>query len=182
MNVFVTNKNTKLCAIDHCDKHVVKMNIEYPQLLSTAHRLLDGDEYIGTSKTGRKARRWRHPEFEDQLYKASHIQHPSAVWTRQSDQHYMWLYQLWCDLLDEYTHRYGKKHLSGEKLRDILATPPKNIPKTPWVDPPPAMKAYPQCIVEGNIVESYRNYYRVAKRDFAKWTKRQTPEWYQYGC
>ena len=86
-----------------------------------------------------------------------------------------------CDLLDEYTHRYGKKHLSGEKLRDILATPPKNIPKTPWVDPPPAMKAYPQCIVEGNIVESYRNYYRVAKRDFAKWTKRQTPEWYHYG-
>ena len=29
----------------HCDKHVVKMILEYAQLLSTAHRVLDGDEW-----------------------------------------------------------------------------------------------------------------------------------------
>ena len=29
----------------HCDKHVVKMIIEYAQLMSTAHRMLDGEEY-----------------------------------------------------------------------------------------------------------------------------------------
>ena len=31
----------------HCDKHVVKMIIEYAQLMSTAHRVLDGDPYEG---------------------------------------------------------------------------------------------------------------------------------------
>ena len=28
----------------HCDKHVVKMILETAQMLSTAHRVLDGDE------------------------------------------------------------------------------------------------------------------------------------------
>ena len=34
----------------HNDKHVVKMNIEYCQLMSTAHRVLDGEEYYDKTK------------------------------------------------------------------------------------------------------------------------------------
>ena len=50
--------------------------IEYVQLLSTVHRVLDGTEYIGTTKTGRKAKRYRlDDDREDILYKASHIKH-----------------------------------------------------------------------------------------------------------
>ena len=59
MNIFELDENPLVCASMHCDKHVVKMPIEYAQLLSTAHRVLDGEEYIGETKTGRKAKRYR---------------------------------------------------------------------------------------------------------------------------
>jgi len=42
MNVFYLDRNPITAAQMHCDKHVVKMILEYAQLLSTAHRLLDG--------------------------------------------------------------------------------------------------------------------------------------------
>ena len=61
------------------------MIIEYGQLLSTAHRVLDGTMEWGQTKTGRKAKRWRLPDDrERELYLASHIQHPSGVWVRSS--------------------------------------------------------------------------------------------------
>ena len=45
MNLFYLSKDPTECATLHCDKHVVKMIIEYAQLMSTAHRMLDGEEY-----------------------------------------------------------------------------------------------------------------------------------------
>jgi hypothetical protein len=47
----------------HCNKHVVKMIIEYAQLMSTAHRMIDGTEYNDLSINGRRIKRWRHPEL-----------------------------------------------------------------------------------------------------------------------
>lgn len=44
MNIFYLDCSPKLCAEYHVDKHVVKMILEYAQLLSTAHRMLDGVE------------------------------------------------------------------------------------------------------------------------------------------
>jgi hypothetical protein len=29
-----------------------------------------------------------------------------------------------------------------------------------------------------DVIESYRNYYRGAKKDFAKWKNREIPEWF----
>jgi hypothetical protein len=40
------------------------------------------------------------------------------------------------------------------------------------------MKEFPQCIVNGDPVQSYRNFYNVAKKSFATWKKRPTPEWF----
>ena len=58
----------------HNNKHTVKMIIEYAQLLSTAHRLLDGEEYTDLTANGRRIKRWRiEDEREKQLMKASHI-------------------------------------------------------------------------------------------------------------
>ena len=45
MNIFYLHKDPKICAEQHLDKHVVKMLIEYAQLMSTAHRMLDGVMY-----------------------------------------------------------------------------------------------------------------------------------------
>ena len=58
MNIFYLSDDPQLCAEQHCDKHVVKMCIEYAQLLSTAHRILDGKEYT-VIQNGRRIKRWR---------------------------------------------------------------------------------------------------------------------------
>ena len=180
MNFFNLDKDPHTCATYHLDKHVVKMSIEYPQMLSTAHRILDGVQYQGKSKTGRNVKRWRHPDdgMESVLYKVCHVNHPTSVWVRESKANYDHMYDTWLALLREYTYRYGKIHLSGSKLSVPLKYAPSNIPRQKYCDPPPAMKAYPDCIVEGDSVASYRNYYREAKSGFAKWTKRPIPEWW----
>lgn len=54
MNIFYTNNDPRLCAMEHVDKHTVKMLTEYNQLLSTAHRVLDGKQVAGLSTSGRK--------------------------------------------------------------------------------------------------------------------------------
>jgi len=111
MNIFYLDNAPKLCAEMHVDKHCVKMILEYAQLLSTAHRVIDGTLVDGYSKTGRKQKRYVLSDSRDTtLYSATHINHPSAIWVRQSEQNYRWLFTLFCELLDEYTHRYGKLH------------------------------------------------------------------------
>ena len=59
MNRFILDKGPITAAKYHCDKHVVKMILEECQMLSSAHRFLDGVEIEGKSKSGRKAKRWK---------------------------------------------------------------------------------------------------------------------------
>jgi hypothetical protein len=176
MNIFYLHPDPRICAEFHNDKHVVKMIIEYAQLMSTAHRVLDGEEYIDLTANGRKIKRWRLPdEREQELMKASHMNHPSGVWTRASDLNYLWLYQLWRQLLVEYTHRYGKNH-SCERLINALSVIPKNIKIGFFTEPTPAM---PDDVkVLGDSLASYRNYYTKNKTHLAKWKKRSVPDWY----
>lgn len=178
MNVFYLDKNPSICAELHCDKHVVKMIIEYAQLMSTAHRVLDGEIYIDTTANGRSIKRWKHPSehFEEVYYKASHVNHPSAIWTRQSKANYEWLYAMWYQLCLEYTYRYGKTHETFRKLATALSFTPLNISEGEFTEPPPAMPD--EHKVEGNSISSYKQYYVKEKASFAKWTKRNIPEWF----
>ena len=41
MNIFYLDHDVQKCAEMHCDKHVVKMILEYAQLLCTAHHAKD---------------------------------------------------------------------------------------------------------------------------------------------
>ena len=117
MNIFYLHEDPVRSAQLHCDKHVVKMIIEYAQMLSTAHRMLDGTQYIDQS-SGRRIKRWRlaNPYMESFLYKASHINHPSAVWVRENAIQYQYMYDMFVALCDEYTYRYGKVHMTDDKL------------------------------------------------------------------
>ena len=45
MNIFYLDKDPVIAAQMSCDKHCIKMILESAQMLSTAHRVLDGDEY-----------------------------------------------------------------------------------------------------------------------------------------
>ena len=184
MNIFYLHNDPKICAEMHNDKHCIKMILEYAQLLSTAHRYLDGTPNdIRSATTGRKQVRYILPDGRnDLLYSATHINHPSAVWVRQSVSNYMWLSNLLVELCKEYTYRYGKIHKCErdglvQMLHDMV---PDNIALTGFTEPTPAM---PDDVkIAGNSLASYRNYYISNKQHLASWkgkvNSRNIPEWF----
>lgn len=176
MNIFHLHKDFDKAALMHNDKHVVKMCVEYAQLMSTSHRVLDGEMYYSKTKSGAKIRRWRlDGNREPLLYKASHIDHPSNLWTRKTFSNYMYIYGLWDSLCKEYTHRYDKIHMSYTKLKDVLIYPPDNISSGPLTE---FAQAMPDECKDSDPVIAYRNYYREHKAEFSKWSKRNVPEWF----
>jgi len=176
MNIFYLSNNPIECAELHVDKHVVKMILEYAQLLSTAHRVLDGTPtVVRRETTGRKQTRYiLDGVLDGVLYSATHINHPSAVWVRQSDKNYDWLFSLFQACLDEYTHRYGKIHATA-RLEIALSNLPKNIPQAPFTEPTPAMPDHYK--VAGDSIQSYKNYYVGDKQRMFSWKQRQVPTW-----
>ena len=181
MNIFALHLEPKLCAEMHVDKHVVKMILEYSQLLSTAHRVLDGQQYIDDS-SGRRIKRWKLTNSfagDKLLYKATHINHPSAIWARESKANYQWLAYLLVELCKEYTHRYGKVHKCEEigLVKWLVNCIPENIATKPFTQPTPAMPD--QYKVKGDSVKSYRNYYIGDKARMASWKGRSQPNWWK---
>jgi hypothetical protein len=175
MNIFYLHSNPEICAQQHVDKHVVKMILEYAQLLSTTHRFLDGTETLTISEAGRKVKRWKLPDERDAiLYEATHIQHPSAIWTRESAENYAFLWELFNCLLDEYTFRYAKIHATSRLLTPLKALPNQIISKC-FTQPTPAMPD--EFKVAGDSITSYRNYYCGAKERMFSWKKREKPDW-----
>lgn len=185
MNIFYLHKDPKTCAQMHVDKHSIKMILEYAQLLSTAHRVLDGTQSVGLSTSGRKQTRYVLPDNRETVfYSATHINHPSAVWVRQSVYNYMWLTNLLRELCIEYTYRYGKVHKCERDglVRMLHDCVPDNIPLNKlFTEPTPAM---PDDVkVAGNSILSYRNYYISNKTHLASWqgkvNSRTVPEWFK---
>ena len=69
MNIFYLHEDPIQNAKWHVDKHVVKMVTEYAQLLSTAHRILDGEMYYGKIPNGRNIKERLPDKREDILFK-----------------------------------------------------------------------------------------------------------------
>lgn len=173
MNIFYLDKDPGVCASMHCDKHVVKMILELGQLLSTAHRVLDGTEYIDNS-SGRRIKRWKVQENEDILYKATHVNHPSAVWVRESNENYLYTFYLFEALSNEFLYRYTKVHKTYVLLREILSSVPENIPHGEFTEPPQAM---PEYCRDKSSVNAYRKYYLMEKSSMLNFTRREIPDW-----
>lgn len=176
MNIFYLNHDTAECAQDHVDKHVVKMPLEYAQLLCTAHRILDGKQSV-VLQNGRRLKRWTLADYrENVLYKATHVNHPSAIWVRQSNNNYTWLYSLFVEVCKEYTYRYDKVHKCETKLKKVLAQCPHSIPVGYFTQPTPAMPVeYSQDAKDS--IDAYRTYYVCDKAHLFDWTKRKEPSW-----
>lgn len=163
------------------DKHVVKMILETAQLLSTAHRIMDGLQVQVTLRNPetnkiRNKKVWvLDDERNDILYSATHINHPSAVWCRQSVENYNWLVEHLFALSDEYTYRYGKHHLTMQKLGYTLQSPPYHLRDYDMTPMPSCMDK--EYIISEDPIANYRNYYKYGKARMHKWTKREAPEW-----
>ncbi len=169
MNIFRIDDNPVAAAQMQCNSHVCKMIVESAQMLSTAHRVLDG------SKVGKT---WVHPFYDDILYKASHINHPCNIWIREGIRNYMWLYDHFEALSHEYTFRYGKIHKTWSNLGGLLFSTPSNIPQglTPF-------KPAVGYEVSGDMVKTYRDFYAYKRHRMKMvWTKREQPDWFDGHC
>ena len=179
MNIFYLDEDPREAARMQCDKHVVKMVLESAQLLCTAHRVLDGNQTIRVSDKGRKNKYWEHPNptMEYSLYKATHVNHPSNVWIRESRSNYYWLLQHFYGLCNEYTYRYGKKHKTMEKLESVVDWAPTNLENKGQT---PILLAMPEEYHNPDPVKAYRDYY-TSKQETIKmtWKKREQPLWFE---
>ena len=129
MNIFILDEDPVIAAKMLCDKHVPKMIVESAQMLSTAHRLLDGTPTKRRSRSGKTIQTYyEFKDMRDELYyTAVHKYHPCTTWTMESIENYNWHYSLFSELCKEYTYRYDKVHASQTKLMDSLKKLPKNI-------------------------------------------------------
>lgn len=160
MNIFYLHSHPYKAAMMHCDKHVVKMILETAQMLATAHRM-SGDE-AWADRMG--------------LYKKAHVNHPSTLWVRQSSKHYMWAYELFKGLVDEYHQRYGKIH-ACEKFAPAFSVLPCHVDNNGFTPPPQCM---PDEYKQTKTVDAYRSYYKGEKSHFAKWDRAtKAPRWWQ---
>lgn len=172
MNIFYLSNCPKESAKYMYNKHVVKMILETAQLLSTAHRLLDGKLVTMSYRSGKIKKKMKLdcPIMDEVVYKDTHKNHPSAVWVRESAENYFWAYEHMIALGKEYTRRYGKEHLTITKLKDILYNFPKNIPSRAFVQPPQCM---PDEYIKSDAVDGYWAYYIGEKHTVCN--KSETP-------
>ena len=185
MNIFVLDEQPIHAATMHNNKHVVKMIVETAQLLSTAHRIIDGVETDATYTTRKgkisKKKVWVLPDRrENILYKVTHQNHPCAVWCRESIHNYQWTWNLLMGLCSEYYYRYGqdkgRRHkVEASGLMNQLQWLPTGLDKlerTPFVQCMPD-----QYKVEGDAVKAYQNYYNGDKQAIMEYKRREKPEW-----
>ena len=81
MNIFILDKNPVKAAQMLCDRHIPKMIVESAQMLSTAHRLLDGKPEKRRSKSGKTMQTYySFGDIRDNLYYlAVHKHHPCTT-------------------------------------------------------------------------------------------------------
>lgn len=166
MNIFFLDKDPLMAARYHHDVHLNKMILETAQLLSTAHHQLDG------------------LDAPQGIYKQTHVNHPSAIWARESLYNYSWAFKLFRALLEEYEWRKERKHAT-DKLLNLLILCPMQIFRGVLTLPPLCMpdefKLPVTCF--DDVVASYRRYYNGRKlydkngKFIAHYTKREPPTW-----
>jgi hypothetical protein len=160
MNIFYLSEYADEAAEFHCDKHVNKMIMETVQMMSTAHRELDGDEWADSVG----------------LVKRTHVNHPSTKWVRSGVHNYVWMLELLTNLCQEKRKRWpNNAPHQYEKFIDILSVIPDNMPDEPFTAPP-------QCMTDDckhfDTVIAYRKFYHKDK-PFAEWKYTQAPVWWK---
>lgn len=185
MNLFYLDENLDACAEAHVDKHIVKMPLEAAQLLCTAiwvdsvigfvPRALNKEETreLNSLKSNIKSL----PMEERPLtpYLPMMYNHPCTIWTRSSLDNFEWVHCYANALNDEYYYRYGRQHKSVVEVINRLPEP-KNMPRLGMTE---FLLAMPDELkMEGDPIQSYRDYYHLDKATFAKWSYRPKPHWW----
>jgi len=151
MNIFILDKDPKLAAQYHGDKHVVKMITESAQMLCAV----------------------LHLNGQPSHYKLTHANHPCTKWARESLSNWVWLRDFALHLNDEYNHRYGmhKQHKAGEVIKSL------QLPTIPDIGLTPFAQAMPEEYRNEDAVVAYRTYYLKDKQHLHQYKNREIPDW-----
>ena len=161
MNLFILSLLPSECAEYMIDKHVHKILLEAVQMLCTALRVLNPEK-----------------EFDPCLYRVAHKNHPVSILCRESLENFMWTLDLIVALHREWRFRHDHKKLHKSYLISLYIRDniPTNFPSSGLT--PFALAMPDKYKVEGDPIQSYRNYYCGDKRDMATWKRRERPEWF----
>jgi len=159
LNIFVLDRDTKLCAQYHNDKHTVKMILETTQLLNNA--LI------------------KNVPGYDPVYRKTHFNHPCSIWTSKNITNFKWLLSLGIELCHEYSFRYDKIHKCEAHIRRFsemeLGAFPDDDGDIKFV------QCMPDEYKKDDPVEGYRAYYLGNKAHIASWKRRDPPFWWVGG-
>jgi len=197
MNIFYLDTEPHISANYHCDQHVVSMIVEYAQLLSTTWRWFAEHQPVCPYGTESELKWTLRPDCKKILelcYKSTHVDHPSAVWVRQSRWHYQYLVRLYDALCLEYESRYKKTHETEKRFKSPFdieykwaffsnsiwnVTSP--IPLHQYSGHKGKFKEPPQCMPDEykheDTVTAYRNFYKYDISNFARYRRSRRPIW-----
>jgi hypothetical protein len=158
MNIFFLDKTPEKSAQYLCDKHIPKMVLESAQMLSTA---------IHSHTMG----------ISSGIYKEAYKNHPMTKWVGFNRDNFDWALRNALYIGAEYLRRFDKRHKSMDVINIIYDEGYRmDIPTGFFKEPPQCM---PDEYKHKNYVTAYRNYYKGAKRYFAKWERgRNEPKWF----
>jgi hypothetical protein len=177
MNIFVTNEDPVLAARDLCDKHVrSKMQIEGAIMLAHAfpQEVLDHPSTPKT-KTGKSRKSGK-----------GYSKHQCSIWARESKDNFMWLTNHTLEQFNERMYRWpdSTEHFTKDFIvwcsKNLHNTTIQKLSLTPF-----AVAISDDCICRKiipnfnnlSVVDQYRAYI-IYDKDFATWTKRESPNWY----
>lgn len=160
MQIFLTNTDPSLAALDLDDRRLVKACLETAQLLSTAL--------------------YRRNISNLRVYRPAEEHHPCSVWAAASRNNFRWLYHYGKALCAEYTFRFVRKHGSSvimDNCWEIFNNRKEVFPVeglTPWCN------LTPYKDTTWDVEECYRLYLINHKwGPLTVWSKRSKPDWYR---
>jgi hypothetical protein len=176
MNLFILDPDPIRSAIFNQDLHVKKIIIEGAQMLANAYDRIKLAE-PGVPRTDKGTPRV-----------GGLPNHPMSKWVRENMSNFKWTLLHVQTLCKEYTHRFGQRHYTEGFIDWVAANLPVLNDNSLTLQPQCFAQSYPECIVPGDPVKGYHNYYNKAKqfflygknsktprRVFASWTNREVP-------
>lgn len=158
--MFILNESPVKAAQLNCDTHCSKIILEIAQMLCTTYHL----------------------QGIEAPYKPCHKNHPVTKWIRSSYANFKWATMHGMALYDEKMYRTGKGHKSADVIEWAVENMDKLAFPNWWREPfPIAINQESLCRAdvgydESDPVKCYQLYYKYDKKNIAKWTKRDIPE------
>ena len=189
MNIFCFSSDPRVCGLQHCSMHLIKLCNESIQLLVTA---LSETEFSGkplpVGYFGREC---------DPLPKPTHKNHPMALAVRKSSVFFMYAVRLGLALCRRYAQVFSvpgspKRRARYEALLQKLGAHGLRRRSTEDFTDKTVVGEFlgtsvPLCMPRDAIVYengtpavelSYRNYFNNYKQHLARWPLEETPSWY----